>query len=204
MAGCYRRLWLAGAPCKSPSPRAWPSRAPPPDFPLVALAALALLGERKAGTVAGFLAGLIRGVLAGTNLAAYAISRTLLGFALGWVRYAGLIPNAPRRGPLRRWSGRCCAQGLLMFAVHRGPVLPFLAGTLFSAMIDGALAMPLYALLRRLIEAHERPMSSHHTNVLEMARQQLAVAARYLELDRRPPRRSSPPPHAPSSCASPS
>ena len=143
-------LWLAGALQEALAPRLAVSGAPP-DFPLVALAALALLGERKEGTVAGFLAGLLRGVLAGTNLAAYAITRTLLGFALGWVRFAGLIPNAFVAG-LGAAAGTILTQGLVMIAAHRGPVLPFLAGTLFSAMIDGALAMPLYALLRRLIE----------------------------------------------------
>ncbi len=143
-------LWLAGALQESVASRLALSGGTP-DFPLIALAALALLGERKAGTVCGFLAGLIRGVLAGANLAAYAVTRTLLGFALGWVRYAGLIPNALVAG-LCALVGTILTQGLLMFAIHRGPVLPFLGGTLYSAMINAALAMPLYALLRRMIE----------------------------------------------------
>lgn len=143
-------LWLAGALQEALAPHMAVSGAPP-DFPLVALASLALLGERKEGTVAGFFAGLLRGVLAGTNLAAYTISRTILGFVLGWVRFAGLIPNALVAG-LAAAIGTLFAQGLVMIPSHHGPVLPFLAGTLFSAMIDGALAMPLYALLRRLIE----------------------------------------------------
>ena len=143
-------LWLAGAFQESVASRMTLSGGSP-DFPLIALAALALLGERKAGTVCGFAAGLIRGVLAGTNLAAYAVTRTLLGFILGWVRFAGLIPNASVAG-LSALVGTILAQGLLMFAVHRGPVLPFLGGTLYSAMINAALAMPLYALLRHLIE----------------------------------------------------
>ena len=143
-------FWLSGALQESLASRMVLFQGGP-DFPLVALAALALLGERRAGTVCGFLAGALRGVLAGTNLASYAISRTLLGFVLGWVRTAGLIPNASVAG-LSAFVGTLLAQGLLMFAAHRGPVLPFLGGTLFSAMINAALAMPLYALLRRLIE----------------------------------------------------
>lgn len=123
----------------------------PPDFPLVGLSALALLGERRAGTLTGFIAGLIRGVLAGTNLAVYAISRTVLGFVLGWIRFAGLIPNAPVAG-IAAFIGTLMAQGLVMIQAHQGPIVPFLAGTLVSAGINGALAMPLYALLRRLID----------------------------------------------------
>ena len=148
-------LWIAGALQMALAPRMGVSGAPP-DFPLVALAALALLGERRAGTAVGFVAGLLQGVLAGANLAAYAISRTLLGFGLGWVRFAGLVPNAIVAG-LSAFVGTLLAQGMLMFAAHRGPVVPFLAGTLWAAMIDGALAMPLYALLRRSIAPeHDR------------------------------------------------
>lgn len=143
-------LWIAGALQMALAPRLAFSSAQP-DFPLVVLASLALLGERRAGTAVGFFAGLLQGVLAGANLAAYAISRTLLGFALGWIRFAGLVPNAVVAG-LAAAAGTLLAQGLLMFAAHRGPVVPFLAGTLLAAMIDGALAMPLYALLRRLID----------------------------------------------------
>lgn len=143
-------LWLMGALQQALASRMSVSGATP-DFPLVALSALALLGERRAGTLTGFLAGLIRGVLAGTNLAVYAASRTLLGFCLGWIRFAGLIPNAWVAG-LSAFIGTLLAQTLVMLVSHRGPVVPFLAGTLFSAMIDGALAMPLYAALRRLID----------------------------------------------------
>lgn len=143
-------LWIAGALQEALAPRMAVAGAPP-DFPLVALACLALLGERREGTVAGFVAGLLRGVLAGANLSVYAISRAVLGFVLGWIRFAGLVPNGLVAG-LAAAAGTLAAQGMLMLAAHRGPVLPFLGGTLFSAMIDGALAMPLYALLRRLIE----------------------------------------------------
>ena len=143
-------LWIAGSLQEALAPRMAVSGSPP-DFPLVALAALALLGERKEGLVAGFVAGLLRGVLAGANLAIYAISRMVLGFVLGWVRHAGLVPNALVAG-LSAAVGTVFAQSLLMLVAHRGPVLPFLGGTLFSAMIDGALAIPLYASLRRLIE----------------------------------------------------
>jgi cell shape-determining protein MreD len=143
-------LWLAGAVQQALAPR-MAVYGSPPDFPLTALAALALLGERKAGTLVGFAAGAIRGVLAGANLAVYAVGRTLLGFALGWVRFAGLVPNAPVAG-ISAFAGTILAQGLVLLLAHRGPVIPFLTGTLFSATINGALAMPLYALLRRLID----------------------------------------------------
>ncbi|RYG27224.1 hypothetical protein EON82_00050 [bacterium] len=143
-------LWICGALQEALAHRL-AVLGSPPDFPLVGLAALSLLGERKAGTLTGFLAGLIRGVLAGANLAAYVISRTILGFILGWVRFAGLIPNAPVAG-IAAFVGTLLAQGLVMIPSHQGPLLPFLAGTLMSAGINGALAMPLYALLRRLID----------------------------------------------------
>jgi len=148
-ATAFATLWIAGALQMAVAPRV-PFGAP--DFPLVALSALALLGERRSGTVIGFSAGLLRGVLAGTNLAVYGASRTVLGFALGWIRHAGLVPNAPTAG-VSAFAGTILAQLVVMVVAHRAPVLPFLGGTLFSAMIDGALAMPLYALLRRLIDS---------------------------------------------------
>lgn len=143
-------LWLAAALQETVAPR-WAVAGVPPDFLLATLAALALLGERKEGTLAGFAAGALRGALAGANLAAYAISRTLLGFLLGWVRFAGLVPNAPVAG-LSAAVGTLFAQGLVMVSAHRGPVLPFLGGTLLTAVINGVLAMLLYALLRRAID----------------------------------------------------
>lgn len=127
----------------------------PPDFPLIALSALALLGERRAGTVVGFVAGLLRGVLAGSNLATYAVGRTLLGYGLGWIRFAGLIPNGFVAG-LSAAVGTLLTQGVVMVVAHRGPLIPFLTGTILTAMINGALAMPLYGLLRRLIDPTER------------------------------------------------
>ena len=143
-------LWIAGGLQEALAPRMAVAGSSP-DFLLVALAALALLGDRKSGLLTGFVAGLLRGVLAGTNLAVYAIGRMLLGFGLGWIRSAGLVPNALVAG-LAAAGGTLFAQGALMLVAHRGPVLPFLGGTLFSAVIDGALAIPLYASLRRLIE----------------------------------------------------
>jgi hypothetical protein len=67
------------------------------------------------------------------------------------VRFAGLVPNAPVAG-ISAFAGTILAQGLVLLFAHRGPVIPFLTGTLLSATINGALAMPLYALLRRLID----------------------------------------------------
>lgn len=143
-------LWLAGAFQEALAPRMTISGGSP-DFPLIALACLALLGERRSGTIAGFVAGVLRGVFAGANMAVYAISRTILGFVLGWIRFAGLIPNVPVVG-FSAFLGTILAQGMVMIPAHRGPLLPFLGGTLLSAAINGALAMPLYALLRRLID----------------------------------------------------
>jgi len=143
-------LWIMGGLQESLSSRMTISGSAP-DFPLIALTCLALLGERKAGTISGFIAGALHGVLAGVNMAVYTISRTILGFVLGWIRFAGLIPNVPVVG-FSAFLGTILAQGMVMIPAHRGPLLPFLGGTLLSAAINGALAMPLYALLRRLID----------------------------------------------------
>ena len=142
-------MWLAGALQESLAPRMAVAGVPP-DFPLVALCCLALLSERRAGTALGFAAGLVRGAFAGANLAAYAVSRTLLGFGLGWVRFAGLVPNALVAG-LAALAGAVATGLMVMLVSHHGPIIPYLEGTLVSAMIDAALAMPLYALSRRLI-----------------------------------------------------
>lgn len=149
-AAAIPTLWLAAVLQQAVAPRI-AILGTAPDFLLAALTALALLGERRSGMLGGFLAGLLRGCLAGSSLTPYLIGRTIVGYGLGWVRSAGLIPNAAVAGAAG-FVATLVSQGVLMMLAHRGPLVPFLTGTLITAAINGALAMPLYALLRRVID----------------------------------------------------
>lgn len=126
-----------------------------PDFLLVGAICLSLLADRSRGAIAGFLAGLAHGALAGSNLAAYAASRAVGGFCASWSKVGG-------------YEIRPLSVGTVTFAVSiltgvvwmliglRSGIGGFLAATIGTAMVNGVLAMPMYALLRRLADPPRR------------------------------------------------
>jgi len=143
-------LWLAAVCQMALAPRMAVAGATP-DFPLVVLACGGLYCERKPATVLGFGAGLVQGIVAGANLTLYVASRTIAGFLLGWFNQVGVQVN---------WVVSCgyaavvtiVAQFLLMFlGAHHGPLFPFIEGTLATAVYNGVIALPVYALLSRFL-----------------------------------------------------
>jgi rod shape-determining protein MreD len=126
-----------------------------PDFLLVVIGCLALFGTRRSGSIIGFLAGVIEGALAGANLAAYAVSRTIAGFVSGWFSAlefeAGAIVAS-----FVVFAITLLSQLLLMFVAPPGQIGGFLLATIGSAVYNGVLAMPLYALLRRVLDPPAR------------------------------------------------
>ena len=147
-------LWAAGGCQRSAAPYLAIGGVSP-DFLLIVVGCVSLFGSRRSGTFIGFVAGVLQGALAGANLAAYAVSRTVAGFVAGWFTSlefeAGAIVAS-----FVVVATTLLAQLLLMFIAPPGQLAPFLLATIGSAVYNGVLAMPLYALLRRVFDPPAR------------------------------------------------
>lgn len=121
-----------------------------PDFPLIVLTVVCLFASRTAATCLGFLAGLLYGAVAGANLAHYVISRTVTGFGAGWANAIGFEPNVWVAG-LAAAVGTLVSQLLLLLLAPPASIPAYLGDTIGSAMVNGVLAMPVYALLNRFL-----------------------------------------------------
>lgn len=94
--------------------------------------------------------GLFYGGPAGANVAHYIISRTITGFAIAAARTMGLEPNAVT-APLATSFGTLFAQFLLLLLAPPNSIPDFLGDTIGSAVTNGVLAMPVFALLNRIL-----------------------------------------------------
>jgi rod shape-determining protein MreD len=143
-------LWLAGGFQASLAPRLAIAQVAP-DFVLIVLGSVSILSSRRAGTVSGFFGGLIEGGLAGANLTQYVISRSLAGFLTGWLtawEFEATVIVA-------FFAVVACtleAQLLLLFLAPPTRIFAFLLATIGSAIYNGVLAMPLFALLKRIVQ----------------------------------------------------
>jgi cell shape-determining protein MreD len=142
-------LWLAGG-CQQGLAPFLTFGGVGPDFLLVVMVAASIHLKRRGNVILGFLSGVIHGGLAGANLAAYAVSRTFVGFCLGWVNDLELEPGAPVIFVLGAVA-TIGAQLLLMFIAPPQAIPPFLLATIGSAVVNGVLASALSAILRRFL-----------------------------------------------------
>lgn len=126
-----------------------------PDFVLVAVIVLSLFGTRSVDTGIGFVGGLFQGAMAGANLAGYVVSRTVTAFLVGWLGRAQL--NASYwLAALVAVFGTMVAQILLLFVAPTPAIGSFLLATIGTAIYNGVLAMPVFALLRRVLDTPTR------------------------------------------------
>lgn len=148
-------LWLAAGLQQSVAPRMTLAGVSP-DFLLVTLVCISLFGDRRTGAVKGFFAGVLHGAAAGANLGAYAVSRTVTGFLVGW--FPMLEFEASIAVAFVIASGATLfAQILFMFGAPPARIVPFLLATIGGAVYNGVLAMPLFALLKRILDPPSRP-----------------------------------------------
>lgn len=147
-------IWIAGG-CQQTLAPAIRFGSVGPDFIIISIGCLSLFSNRRAGTIIGFCGGLLQGALAGTHMAAYAISRAISGFVAGWfttlefesgVFVAFLVVAV----------STVVAQLLLMFMAPPSQISAFILATIGSAVYNGVLAIPLYALLRRVVDPPSR------------------------------------------------
>lgn len=126
-----------------------------PDFLLAVLAPAGLFVSRVGGAGLGLICGVLHGAVAGANLTAYAVSRTLGGFFVAWSRDLRFEPNTmilfTTAAVLTVFS-----QLVLMFLAAPRDLAGFLGGTILSAVYNGVLAIPVYALLKRLVRSTYR------------------------------------------------
>ena len=121
------------------------------DLVLVAISILGLATDRRSGSIIGFVGGLIQGALVGANLGAYAITRTITGFACGSVSSLEFERNPVVAG-LVCAAMTVLAQICLMFIAPPSAIAPFLLATIGTAMVNGVLAMPCHAVVRKFYE----------------------------------------------------
>lgn len=121
-----------------------------PDFVLVAVASLGMCLNRTPAAAWGVAGGIMEGALVGANLTHYAISRAVAGFVAAWTRRMRFESTLPVVG-LTVAFATIVGQILFMFTAAPRGIVGFLGDTIGSAMYNGVLAMPVYSLLRRVL-----------------------------------------------------
>ena len=121
-----------------------------PDFMLVSLACLSMFYDRSGGSTIGFLTGALYGAVDFANITHYIISRTVIGFFVGWskdLNLQGTILVAAVTTVLTT----VFSQLILMFLAPPPLITPFLGATIRTAVYNGVLAVPVYLLLKRIM-----------------------------------------------------
>lgn len=147
-------LWVAGGLQMGLAP--WMSLwGVGPDFLVIALAALATVSSRGQAATFGFFAGLFQGAAAGANLAHYVVSRVLTGFLTAWANELRLQPSA-LVGFSTVALATVFARLVLLFLAPTPALTQYLGATMGSAMYNGVLAIPVYALLNKGFDSARR------------------------------------------------
>lgn len=120
-----------------------------PDFFLVFVCGFAPYSRPSGGILLGGLAGLFQGGLPSANVAHYVISRALTGFAVSAANGLRLAPT-PLIAAGTAAIGTLFAKLVWMFLAGPPHIGAFLGDTIRTAMYNGVLAVPLYALLKKI------------------------------------------------------
>lgn len=147
-------LWLAGG-CQESVANRLTLGGITPDLLLVTLGVLAVMGTRQTGAITGFFAGMIQGAMSGANMAQYVVSRTIIGFFIGWFNSLDFEANTVVAF-FAVVLTTCGSQFLLMFLAPPSRIFAFLIATIGVAVYNGVLAMPLFALLKRITDPSSR------------------------------------------------
>ncbi|CAN5679680.1 hypothetical protein BH11ARM2_BH11ARM2_21160 [soil metagenome] len=141
-------LWMAGGCQATLSPRLGIEGASP-DFLLIVLAVLAPWLPRKGAILLGFFAGILHGAVAGANLTAYALSRTIAGFLLGSLGALEMELSVALSMILAALVTMLA--GIVSLFLAPPPAIgSFLLATIGSAIYNGVLAAPAHFVLGRL------------------------------------------------------
>ena len=121
-----------------------------PDFLLLGAVIIGLLSSRRGASAAGFAAGVFHGGLAGVSIGAYAISRSAAGFVTAWSKDLRYATN-PLAIAVVAAVATIFGEMVWMFIALRSGIGSFLGATIGTAIYNGVLAVPLYALLKRFV-----------------------------------------------------
>ncbi len=126
-----------------------------PDFLLIAMATMGLFCSRQTSTVIGFFAGLLQGAIAGASLGSYVVTRTVSGFLVGWFNAMEMDANIVLAFIVVATT-TLVAQFMLLFLTAPPGIGRFVLATIESAVYNGVLAMPFYALLQKILDPPRR------------------------------------------------
>ncbi|MDI9637331.1 rod shape-determining protein MreD [Kamptonema cortianum] len=118
-----------------------------PDLPIVVAFCIASFSRPAGGAAAGFASGLFLGALSGATLAHYVFSQTIVGFLLGKTSYE---ERDTRAGVLIIVLSSLACGLILMFLAPRRDITGSIQATILAALFNGVVAVPVYALVRRL------------------------------------------------------
>lgn len=122
-----------------------------PNFLLVLAAAWSPFLNRSQGALLGFAIGTLNGAVVGANLSQYVVSRTLTSFLAAWandIRFAPSLPTLFATG----FFSTVFANLAMMFLAPPPGIGAYLGATILSAVYNGVLVWPVYALLKRILD----------------------------------------------------
>ncbi len=118
-----------------------------PDLLLAVCTPLALFLRPAGGAAVGFTSGLLQGALAGANLTHYVISRSITSFVTSILTSHQIHVGTLVAGLLTVLA-TLVSRMILMFLTAPPQIGTYLSDTIGSAVYNGVIALPLYALLR--------------------------------------------------------
>ena len=122
-----------------------------PDYLLIGISAASFFLERMPAAAVGFTAGLVQGAISGANLGQYIAARTISGFLAGWFNDSRYVPSHLKLF-LTGVGVTLISRVILMFLAPPMGIGSYLAATILSAAYNGVLVLPVYALLKRVLD----------------------------------------------------
>jgi rod shape-determining protein MreD len=120
-----------------------------PDLILLVLMLTSCFHRPGASAAAGFFVGILQGALAGANMLHYVTSRCIGAFVTSLLRNTESVPDALITIPVITGT-TLLAQFLLMFFAPPTNIGLFIRDTITMALYNGVIALPLFALVRRI------------------------------------------------------
>lgn len=126
-----------------------------PDFLLLLSIVYSFFLPRSLGAGFGFLCGMFHGALAGVSIAAYISSRSIAAFCAAWSKDLRYELNLAAVAFVTGITTVVAELTWLLISPQPG-IGAFLGATIGTAVYNGVLAAPLYALLKRVVDPPRR------------------------------------------------
>ena len=122
-----------------------------PDVLLVTMCVVNMFAVRAVGATFGFLSGVMMGAITGVNMATHTVIRTLAGGGISWIARSD-VERSPSSAALITGITSAVVQLLMLFIAPKQAIGVALLATIFSAVVNGVLAWPIFALANRLLD----------------------------------------------------